>query len=119
MYSSMDGDISTPAAAAETSIAEDPLSEIFSGILAPGSSLNPSFLLVLDGALATLLLVLLGLFFITNYNPHLLFLSIVELCLWASIKWFVSVLREVRLQEAAHESPDGQPQKTVLKPKED
>ena len=83
----MDSDVNTAAGAAETPVAEDPLNNFFSGILAPGSSLNPTFLLVLDGALATLLVVLLSLFVITKYNPHLLFLSVIEICLWASIKW--------------------------------
>ena len=83
----MNSNVNTAASAAETPVAEDPLNNFFSGILAPGSSLNPTFLLVLDGALATLLVVLLALFVITKYNPHLLFLSIIELCLWASIKW--------------------------------
>ena len=83
----MDSDVNTAAGAAETPVAEDPLNNFFSGILAPGSSLNPTFLLVLDGALATLLVVLLSLFVITKYNPHLLFLSVIGICLWASIKW--------------------------------
>ena len=83
----MDGDDQNANQAKGTPPTEDALSSLFSGILAPGSSLNPTFLLALDGVLAILLLVLLGLFVVTNYNFHLLFLSIVELCLWASIKW--------------------------------
>ena len=83
----MDGDDQNASQAKGTPPTEYALSSLFSGILAPGSSLNPTFLLALDGVLAILLLVLLGLFVVTNYNFHLLFLSIVELCLWASIKW--------------------------------
>ncbi len=84
----MDGDGRTASEVTGIPPTDDVLSiGSLSGILAPGSSLNPTFLLVLDGTLATLLLVLLGLFVVTNYNFHLLFLSIIEICLWASIKW--------------------------------
>ena len=85
----MDGDDKTSSEFTGTPPTEDSdaLGSFFSGILAPGSSLNPTFLLALDGILATLLLVLLGLFVVTNYNFHLLFLSTIELCLWVSIKW--------------------------------
>ncbi|KAI1792987.1 hypothetical protein LXA43DRAFT_1093251 [Ganoderma leucocontextum] len=95
----MDGDDSITSEV--TGPPDDALSNGLSGILAPGSSLDPAFLLVLDGILATLLVVLLGLFVVTNYNPHLLFLSIIELCLWVSIKWFLSELQQVRPQEGA------------------
>ncbi|EIW61804.1 uncharacterized protein TRAVEDRAFT_82300, partial [Trametes versicolor FP-101664 SS1] len=58
-------------------------------ILTPGSSLNPTFLFIVDGALGLLLVVLLSLFILTRGNMHLLFLMIIECCLWASIKWCV------------------------------
>lgn len=98
----MDGDGRTASEVTGNPPTDDVLSiGSLSGILAPGSSLNPTFLLVLDGTLATLLLVLLGLFVVTNYNFHLLFLSIIEICLWASIKWFLTELQQVQGQEAA------------------
>ncbi|PIL36703.1 hypothetical protein GSI_00392 [Ganoderma sinense ZZ0214-1] len=115
----MDGDDRTANDATGTPPMEDALSSFFSGILAPGSSLNPTFLLALDGVLATLLLVLLGLFVATNYNFHLLFLSVIELCLWASIKWFLSELQQVRAQEAAQNHSDGHTNKTGSKPKDE
>ncbi|KAM5532732.1 hypothetical protein V8D89_013624 [Ganoderma adspersum] len=108
----MDGDDRIGSQVTGTPPTEDALNSLFSGILAPGSSLNPTFLLAMDGVLAILLLVLLGLFVVTNYNFHLLFLSIVELCLWASIKWFLSELQQVRSQESEHKPLDGHSHKT-------
>lgn len=58
-------------------------------ILTPGSSLNPTFLFIVDAALGLLLVVLLSLFILTRGNLHLLFLMVIECCLWASIKWSV------------------------------
>jgi len=58
-------------------------------ILAPGSSLNPTFLLVVDGVLALLALTLLSLVVVTSGNVHVIALLFIELALWASIKWCV------------------------------
>ncbi|KAI0771513.1 hypothetical protein BD413DRAFT_613017 [Trametes elegans] len=93
----------------------------FSNVLTPGSSLNPTFLLILDGAFGVLLLVLLSLFILTHWNLHLLFLMIIEVCLWASVKWFVHELQSVRAQEQASptaeaETPSG---KTSIRPKDE
>lgn len=60
-------------------------------ILTPGSSLDPTFLLVLDGAFALLLCVFLGLLFLTRGSIHIVALIGIEGCLWASIKWCVIV----------------------------
>ncbi|KAI0676786.1 hypothetical protein C8Q78DRAFT_1073568 [Trametes maxima] len=76
----------------------------FSTILTPGSSLSPTSLLVLDGAFGSLLLVLFSLFVITHGNLHLLFLMVIECCLWGSVKWFVHELRLAQAQEAANNS---------------
>ncbi|KAL1946623.1 hypothetical protein VTO73DRAFT_14727 [Trametes versicolor] len=70
-------------------------------ILTPGSSLNPTFLFIVDGALGLLLVVLLSLFILTRGNLHLLFLMVIECCLWASIKWFVHELQQAPSQDQA------------------
>ena len=61
--------------------------DFLSNILTPGSSLNPSFLLVVDGVLALLALTLLSLVIVTGGNVHLIALLFIELALWVSIKW--------------------------------
>jgi len=61
----------------------------FADILRPGSSFHPTFLAVVDGVLAVLLALLLSLAVMTAGNIHLIFLTVIELGLWASVKWFV------------------------------
>lgn len=61
----------------------------FSDILEPGSSLNPTFLAILDGAFVCLFLVLAVLAFLTSGNPHMFVLMGIELGLWGSVKWYV------------------------------
>jgi uncharacterized membrane protein len=70
---------------------EEPEAEesFVANILKPGSSLNPTFLAVLDGALACLFLVLLALAWLTSGNLHVFVLLGIELSLWASVKWYV------------------------------
>ncbi|KDQ64684.1 hypothetical protein JAAARDRAFT_167212 [Jaapia argillacea MUCL 33604] len=75
--------------AAETSLD----SSFLSNILTPGSSLHPTFLLILDGAFAFLFVVLASLTFLTAGNVHLIALMCIELALWASVKWFVHELK--------------------------
>ena len=65
----------------------------FSDILQPGSSLNPTFLLILDSAFALLLIVLLSLAYLTSGNFHIFALTSIELALWATVKWRVSLLQ--------------------------
>jgi ER protein Pkr1 len=56
-------------------------------ILTPGSSLtSPTFTLVLDLAFICLFLVLFGLFTLTK-SIHFAVLIVIELGLWASVKW--------------------------------
>ncbi|KAG9099692.1 hypothetical protein FRC06_004944 [Ceratobasidium sp. 370] len=74
---------------------------IFAEILKPGSSRHPVFLLIVDGALALLLSVLLSLLYLTSGNIHIIALILIECCLWASIKWFLHELQRVHAQEAA------------------
>jgi hypothetical protein len=62
-------------------------SSFFSNILQPGSSLNPSFLFIVDCILGSLLIVLLSLACLTSGNLHIFALIAIELALWASIKW--------------------------------
>ena len=70
--------------------AEEPQSgSLFGGILEPGSSLDPTFLLVVDGVFASLFVVLVALAVLTRGNVHLIVLTFIELALWASVKWYV------------------------------
>lgn len=62
---------------------------VFENILEPGSSLNPSFLLIVDAVFASLLVVLVALAVLTRGNIHLIVLTFIELALWASVKWYV------------------------------
>lgn len=67
-------------------------SDVFSlldNILTPGSSLNPTFLFVVDCTFLFLLVVFIGLAIATCGNIHVLFLMAIELGLWGSIKWYV------------------------------
>ncbi|KAF9036094.1 hypothetical protein BDZ89DRAFT_1011540 [Hymenopellis radicata] len=70
----------------------------FSQILNPGSSLHPTFLLILDGSFALLLVVLILLLFMTRGNIHFIGLIGVELGLWGSVKWFVHELHNVHAE---------------------
>ncbi|GLB33606.1 putative ER protein Pkr1 [Lyophyllum shimeji] len=65
----------------------------FGDILKPGSSLNPTFLAILDAAFVALFLVFVGLAFATSGNFHIFALMAIELALWASVKWFVNELK--------------------------
>jgi hypothetical protein len=55
-------------------------------ILTPGSSLHPTFLLVVDVSLATLVFILFSLLALTR-SLHFVALVLITLALWASIKW--------------------------------
>ena len=57
-------------------------------LLQPGSSLNPTFLLILDGAFATLIVIFLGLLYLTQGNVHFFVLLLITICFWASVKWY-------------------------------
>jgi len=59
----------------------------FAAVLEPGSSLNPTFLAILDVAFACLFVVLLVLALLTSGNLHVFVLLGIELGLWASVKW--------------------------------
>lgn len=75
----------------------DPPGSFFSDILTPGSSLNPTFLAILDGAFVILFLVLTTLAYLTAGNPHMFALMGIELGLWASVKWCVSFVMVVAM----------------------
>jgi len=64
-------------------------------ILTPGSSLDPKFIMILDGVLGTLALLLTALLWTTGGNLHFLALLSLELALWMTIKWFVWELRKI------------------------
>ncbi|KAF8528981.1 hypothetical protein BU17DRAFT_60714 [Hysterangium stoloniferum] len=76
---------------------------VVSHILTPGSSLHPTFLLIVDGVFLCLLLVLALLLFITGGNVHFIVLLGITSCLWASVKWFVHELKQTTLVQAEHE----------------
>ena len=61
--------------------------DFLSNILAPGSSLNPTFLLIVDVVLALLSFTLGSLAIVTGGNVHLIALLFITLALWVSIKW--------------------------------
>lgn len=81
-----------------------------SAILKPGSSLHPTFLKIVDGAFAFLLLVLLSLLFVTR-SYHFFFLSLIELGLWASVKW---VIYELQSTPAPASGDDSNTQTTAV-----
>jgi len=68
---------------------ESQSSSLFGSILEPGSSFDPTFLLVTDGVFASLFAVLVTLAVLTQGNVHLIFLTFIELALWGSVKWYV------------------------------
>jgi len=86
-----DGNTSQRGPRPESQSAAD--SDFLSNILAPGSSLNPAFLLVVDVVLALLSLTLGSLAIATGGNFHLIALLFITLALWVSIKWFVNELQ--------------------------
>ncbi|CAE6503329.1 unnamed protein product [Rhizoctonia solani] len=91
--------------------ADTAIPAIFAEILKPGSSRHPVFLMIVDGALALLLSVLLSLLYLTSGNLHVVALIVIELCLWVSIKWFLHELSKVHAQEqeqaaGANTTPD-------------
>lgn len=75
-------------------VAEAPLEEqsFFDNILTPGSSLHPTFLFIVDFALAFLAMVFIALAVLTSGNVHFIILLGITLALWASIKWYASSL---------------------------
>ncbi|KAF9498496.1 hypothetical protein BDN71DRAFT_1587513 [Pleurotus eryngii] len=89
-------------------------SSFFADILKPGSSLHPTFLLILDLAFTALLFVFAGLAFITNGNFHVFALIAIELGLWASVKWFVHELKRLGpLPDATEASQSGENKKDL------
>ncbi|CCL99177.1 uncharacterized protein FIBRA_01192 [Fibroporia radiculosa] len=93
----------------------DSSSSFFSNVLTPGSSLHPTFLLVVDGAFGALLVVLLALAAVTRGNLHFFALILIELGLWASVKWFVHELQNVPAQEGQAATAGGKKQASRLK----
>ncbi|KAF4619211.1 hypothetical protein D9613_005600 [Agrocybe pediades] len=71
----------------------------FSKILQPGSSLHPTFLLLVDCAFALLFVVFIIMAFLTSGNFHVFALMFIEACLWASVKWFVNELKNIHASQ--------------------
>ncbi|KIJ56635.1 hypothetical protein M422DRAFT_238253 [Sphaerobolus stellatus SS14] len=67
---------------------------LVSHILTPGSTLNPTFLLIVDCVLGLLLFILITLLFATKGNLHFLALSFITVGLWGSVKWVVYELQQ-------------------------
>ncbi|KAI0265133.1 hypothetical protein BC834DRAFT_880260 [Gloeopeniophorella convolvens] len=84
--------------------------DFLANILTPGSSLNPAFLLVVDGVLALLALTFVALAVATRGNIHAVALLLITLGLWASIKWFVNELQNAPPPPS---STDPEPKKTI------
>ncbi|PPQ95508.1 hypothetical protein CVT26_008536 [Gymnopilus dilepis] len=94
----------------------DSLASFFSNILSPGSSLHPTFLLIVDCAFLLLLLLFITLAFVTSGNPHIFALMGIELCLWASVKWFVYELKKIPVsEERRNEEPEDNTSKSESK----
>ncbi len=72
---------------AQTKKAHVPDNDFLSAVLTPGSSLNPTFLLIVDGVLALLALALVSLIVAPRGSVHSIALLLVERALWVSIKW--------------------------------
>jgi hypothetical protein len=64
-------------------------SSFFANVLAPGSSLNPTFLVIVHTAFFALFGVLTALAYLTSGNKHVLALIMIELALWATVYWSV------------------------------
>lgn len=80
--------MATASPSASSSLRQDQAAPDFlDTVLTPGSSLHPTFLLILNGAFALLLCVFLGLLALTRGNIHIFALICIEGCLWASVKW--------------------------------
>lgn len=60
---------------------------ILSHILRPGSSLDPTFLRIVDGVFILLIFILISLLVITAGNLHFVALIVISLGLWGSVKW--------------------------------
>ncbi|KAH8118328.1 hypothetical protein DFH11DRAFT_1566839 [Phellopilus nigrolimitatus] len=88
---------------------------VSSFLLKPGSSLNPTFLLVLDGAFAALLCIFISLLFLLSGSLHIVALIGIELCLWASVKWFVNELKSPQSQTGGQAHTEANPENEAKK----
>ncbi|KAF8192435.1 hypothetical protein BJ912DRAFT_261025 [Pholiota molesta] len=94
---------------------ESEATPFFSQILKPGSSLHPTFLLIVDCAFLLLLLVFIALIFVTGGNLHVFALIAIELGLWGSVKWFVNELKNLPVDEGQNigEQSESESKKTI------
>ncbi|KAH9843700.1 uncharacterized protein C8Q71DRAFT_10680 [Rhodofomes roseus] len=92
---------------------------LFNTLLAPGSSLHPTLLLLLDAAFVALFLVFLSLAILTRGNVHLLVLMVIEVALWGSVKWFVYELQKAQPVEKGDAAPSVELSETAPKPKQE
>ncbi|KAG5643765.1 hypothetical protein DXG03_009644 [Asterophora parasitica] len=80
----------------------------FANILTPGSSLNPTFIAILDGAFVLLFLVFVVLAFLTSGNVHIFILMAIEIALWTTVKWFVNELKNTPIPVEEEDKGDGE-----------
>ncbi|KIO32873.1 hypothetical protein M407DRAFT_241289 [Tulasnella calospora MUT 4182] len=78
--------------------------DLLAQFLTPGSSRYPLWIALLHGAFAALLCVFLGLLWMTGGNFHIFVLIGIEVCLWASVQWFLYELQKAPLP--ASEQPN-------------
>ncbi|KAK5671038.1 hypothetical protein QVD99_002804 [Batrachochytrium dendrobatidis] len=79
----------------DTHIEKDPvplLVELIDSIFTPG--LSPRVQLIMHIAFAGLVLNFAFLLYLSNLNPHVIFLFCISICLWASVAWFLSMVPE-------------------------
>ncbi|KAJ2096191.1 hypothetical protein GGI16_004944 [Coemansia sp. S142-1] len=80
------------------------LGDIVSSIFEPG--VNRGVLIVMNSAFAGLFLILSYLLFATNFNLHVCALTLIAVCLFASIQWFIQEATAYK-NKAATEAPSG------------
>ena len=78
-----------PTATGSNNAAVDAGQAVVEHIFTPGSTLNPTFLLIADSAFVALLIVLLAMLAATR-SIHFVALTAIELALWITVKWCVS-----------------------------
>ncbi|KAH9173423.1 hypothetical protein EDB89DRAFT_2068871 [Lactarius sanguifluus] len=99
-----------PGPGEDTSVNDN---DFLSAVLTPGSSLTPTFLLLVDGVLALLALTLVSLIVVSGGSVHPIALLLIELALWVSIKWFVNELQKTELVAHTPSPPSSETKKTL------
>ncbi|KAJ2060806.1 hypothetical protein GGI17_003516 [Coemansia sp. S146] len=85
------------------------LGDIVSSIFEPG--VNRGVLVVMNSAFAGLFLILAYLLFATNFNLHVCALTLIAVCLFASIQWFIQEATAYKNKATA--TPSGDPSQST------